>query len=165
MYGGFWRRFGAAFIDGCIISLIVQILNFCFNKAMMSIYWFITQQTATSLIVAWYILAYWFIVAIYEVCFQGSVLQATPGQILFDLKVTDEQGARISYIRAFVRWLCKFLSGITLGFGWLMIAFTERKQALHDKIARTLVVRRKIIETNYSAYSASRELGDGFTPK
>ena len=34
-----------------------------------------------------------------------------------------------------------FVSGVLLMIGYLMVAFTERKQGLHDKIAGTLVVR------------------------
>lgn len=58
------------------------------------------------------------------------------------LKVTDEYGQRISFQRAVGRQFAKILSGLTCGIGYLLIAFTPRKQALHDFVARTLVVVR-----------------------
>ena len=44
--------------------------------------------------------------------------------------------------QALGRSLAKILSALTLFIGYIMAAFTKRKQALHDKIASTLVVKR-----------------------
>jgi len=49
---------------------------------------------------------------------------------------------RISFGRATGRFFARIISGLTLGIGYLMVAFTEKKQALHDMIAGTLVLRR-----------------------
>jgi uncharacterized RDD family membrane protein YckC len=57
------------------------------------------------------------------------------------IRVTDLDGGRISFGRATGRYFGKILSGLILGIGFLMAAFTERKQALHDLLAGTLVVR------------------------
>ena len=57
------------------------------------------------------------------------------------LKVTDLQGKRISFARATGRHFAKLLSGMILLIGYIMAGLTERKQALHDMIAGTLVVR------------------------
>jgi uncharacterized RDD family membrane protein YckC len=56
--------------------------------------------------------------------------------------VTDLQGNRISFARATGRHFAKYLSAFLLGIGFLMAAFTSKKQALHDFIAETLVVKR-----------------------
>jgi len=57
------------------------------------------------------------------------------------LKVTDENGERIGFGKANVRYWSKFLSFLILYVGFVMVAFTEKKQGLHDKIAGTLVVK------------------------
>jgi uncharacterized RDD family membrane protein YckC len=57
------------------------------------------------------------------------------------LKVTDTEGRQISFARASGRHFAKILSGMILLIGYIMAGFTERKQALHDVIAGTLVVR------------------------
>lgn len=59
------------------------------------------------------------------------------------LKVTDENGARIGFGKANGRYWSKILSALILFIGFVMVAFTEKKQGLHDKIAGTLVVKAK----------------------
>ncbi len=70
----------------------------------------------------------------------------TPGKLLVGLRVQDEQtGALLSYGGAVARYLGYYLSALTLGMGFLMQPFTQKQQALHDKIARCVVmdVRRR----------------------
>ncbi|MBS3800254.1 MAG: RDD family protein, partial [Thioalkalivibrio sp.] len=62
---------------------------------------------------------------------------------LFGLRVVDFDGERISFARATGRHFASILSGLTLGIGYIMVAFTRRRQALHDLIAQTLVVRKE----------------------
>jgi uncharacterized RDD family membrane protein YckC len=59
------------------------------------------------------------------------------------LRVVDEQGNRISFGRATGRFFAKFVSGIILLLGYIMVAFTERKRALHDMMAGTLVIKAR----------------------
>jgi uncharacterized RDD family membrane protein YckC len=78
---------------------------------------------------------------IYEASLESSSKQATVGKMALGLKVTNEQGARISFARASARYFSKILSRMILLIGYIMAGFTARKQALHDIIAGTLVVR------------------------
>jgi uncharacterized RDD family membrane protein YckC len=73
---------------------------------------------------------------------ESSARQATLGKMAVGIKVTDEAGARISFGRAVGRYFGKFVSTIILLIGFLMVAFTEKKQGLHDKLAGTLVVKK-----------------------
>jgi uncharacterized RDD family membrane protein YckC len=57
--------------------------------------------------------------------------------------VTDEQGQRISILRALGRELSKIISALILLIGYIMVAFTDRKRGLHDMIAGTLVAYRR----------------------
>jgi uncharacterized RDD family membrane protein YckC len=78
---------------------------------------------------------------IYEAALESSSHQATLGKMALGLKVTDTEGRQISFARASGRHFAKILSGMILLIGYIMAGFTERKQALHDVIAGTLVVR------------------------
>jgi uncharacterized RDD family membrane protein YckC len=61
--------------------------------------------------------------------------------MIFGLKVTDLNGQRISFERATGRHFAKWLSSLILFIGYIMAGFSERKQALHDLLAGTLVRR------------------------
>ena len=79
----------------------------------------------------------------YYAGFHSSAKQATPGKMAFGIKVTDHAGARIGLARGIGRYFATWLSGIILGIGFLMAAFTQKKQALHDMVTGTLVVSGK----------------------
>lgn len=72
---------------------------------------------------------------------ESSQHQATIGKRAMKIYVTDIQGQRISFGQATGRYFSKILSDI-LCIGYLMVAFTDKKQGLHDMIASTLVQRR-----------------------
>jgi uncharacterized RDD family membrane protein YckC len=89
--------------------------------------------TGISIVVNW----------LYEALMTSSSKQATVGKMVFGLVVTDTQGARLSFLHATGRHFAKFLSTLTLLIGYVMAAFTERKQALHDFVAGTYVLHGK----------------------
>lgn len=72
---------------------------------------------------------------------QSSVRQATIGKQMVGIRVTDIYGNRMSTLRSFGREFAKILSAIPFGLGFLLAALGEKKQALHDKVASTVVVR------------------------
>jgi uncharacterized RDD family membrane protein YckC len=122
-YGGFWIRVLAYIIDAILIGIVVGILTFTTEDA---------ARNTVSTIVGW----------LYFAFMESSARQATFGKSLLNLQVTDEQGQRISFLRATGRHFAKILSAIILLIGFIMVAFDSRKQGLHDKIASTLVVQR-----------------------
>jgi len=71
---------------------------------------------------------------------------ATIGGIICQLQVVRTDGRGIEWETVVVRALGCFLSAIPLGLGFIWIAFDENRQAWHDKLAGTVVVRspRKI---------------------
>ena len=125
-YAGFWKRLLALLIDGAILGVAGAILSSIFVRSGSNGTWFL------SALLGW----------LYYSLMESSQSQATLGKQALGIKVTDLQGRRISFGRATGRYFAKFLSDITLGIGWLMAAFTEKKQALHDLVASTLVVNR-----------------------
>ena len=68
-------------------------------------------------------------------------MQGTLGKKALGMIVTDLDGGRIGFGRATGRYFAKILSALILGIGFIMVAFTQRKQGLHDLIASTLVYK------------------------
>jgi uncharacterized RDD family membrane protein YckC len=68
--------------------------------------------------------------------------EATPGKIIMKLRVIDRNsGQTISLGQAIVRYLGYLVSLLPFGLGYLWIAFDERREAWHDKLADTIVVK------------------------
>ena len=86
------------------------------------------------------------LVLIYMPALWASPMQATAGQRICALRVINAiDGDRVSFMRGLLRVFGMMLSGLILGIGFLMVAFTERKQGLHDMIASTYVVKDSLI--------------------
>lgn len=118
-YAGFWRRFGALLID-CLILLIPSL-----------ILGVILPYVGNLLLVF-----------LYRPFFESSSLMATPGKAFLGMAVTDENGARITFKQAVIRWLMSWVSGLFLCLGYFFNLFTPKRQTLHDLVARTVVIRR-----------------------
>jgi len=114
-------RFGALLIDGLLIQIILSL----------------------TILVDWYLYLILSVFAafLYYGIFEGSTLSATPGKKLLGIIVLDEQGNRLTYEKAFLRSLCRFLSSLLLGIGFWMALFSEDNKALHDKLAGTFVAK------------------------
>jgi uncharacterized RDD family membrane protein YckC len=138
-YAGFWRRVGALVIDGVIFTVFQMILMAVFIGGIAASEAGEDAATAAMLIVNIVIIvAMWLYFALME----SSSKQATLGKMMVGAVVTDADGNRISFGRATGRYFGKMVSGIILGIGYLMVAFTQRKQGLHDIMAGCLVIRK-----------------------
>jgi len=127
-YSGFWARFVASFIDGIIVSLLGA-----------GVYLLVRSPYPGGILVG----------ILYSPFFESSGLQATPGKALLGMQVTDLQGQRITFKAAFIRYLMKFVSSALLLIGYVIQPFTEKRQALHDIVAKTLVVNGAVPKINY----------------
>lgn len=142
-YGGFWIRFVAFIIDAILVEAVIipfaVVLGVALGIAGHTVNMPIVGVRLVGSIVgmAFGLLASW----IYEAWMESSSRQATVGKMIMQLRVTDEHGRRISFARATGRHFGKYISGFTLMIGYIIAGFTARKQALHDMIAATLVVR------------------------
>ncbi|MDK2847185.1 MAG: hypothetical protein PWP34_538 [Desulfuromonadales bacterium] len=138
-YAGFWVRCVAAIVD----SIAVWILQLLLTLAMGAMVGLIAPNSGSESFASIILLGL-FSSAVgmaYYVVFTGACGQ-TPGKMLLRLKVVRSDGTGMTYGRAALREILgKFVSGITLGVGYLMVAFDDRKQGLHDKIADTCVIR------------------------
>ncbi len=136
-YAGFWIRFVAYIIDTFILSTVLILLGTIWSLKNDDSSIDLANTIAQSgMVLSISFFLNWFYFAIME----SSESQATLGKKILGLKVTDEFGQRISFGRATGRYFSKFISSLILGIGFIMAAFLNRKQALHDKIASTLVV-------------------------
>lgn len=137
VYGGFWERFAALLLDG----LLLWIVNMVVFGVLTAAYGFgmlFKQTQPMSLVLN---LSPWLISACYFVWMESGERGATFGKRALKLRVVDSQGQRISRGRAAGRWVAHALSYITLLIGYLIQPFTGRKQALHDMVAGTLVIK------------------------
>ena len=142
-YGGFWIRVVAFIIDAIIVRVVVAPVGIMFGGlglagGMMSGF----PHRGLAILgggVTFILLVFgnW----LYEAFMESSSYQATLGKMIFGMKVTDLNGNRISFERATGRHFAKWLSGLILFIGYIMVGFTERKQGLHDLLAGTLVRR------------------------
>jgi uncharacterized RDD family membrane protein YckC len=82
------------------------------------------------------------VVWLYHAILESGPHQSTWGKRACGLKVTSMTGQRITFAHATGRYFSTLITNMTMGIGYLMVAFTDRKQALHDMIASTLVVKQ-----------------------
>jgi uncharacterized RDD family membrane protein YckC len=135
-FAGFWKRFAALLIDWIATLIPTFIIGFAFGLVM-------AVGDASQDVIEFMgnclgIVVWW----LYCASMESSQLQGTLGKLALGIKVTDEKGDRIGFARATGRHFGKFLSALILGVGFLMVAFTPRKQTLHDSLASCLVVNR-----------------------
>lgn len=131
VYGGFWIRLGAFSFDYVLIFALSFILGFIL--LFLGFFW-----TGQLEIVGFAIMI------IYHTFFL-SIFSATPGKLVFGLRVVDDtKKEKLRFGRALIRSLSYIVSYFIFGLGFLMIAFDKPKhQGWHDKIAKTLVIRKK----------------------
>ena len=131
-YSGFLRRLIAFIIDFFIILIFVAFIQFVSGMkegGILGGYFFYILV----LLLGW----------VYFALQESSGRQATVGKQAMNLIVTDLQGNPLSFIRASWRFVAKVLAAIPVFTGFLLILFTEKKQGLHDIIAKTLVLVRE----------------------
>ncbi|MEE9370558.1 MAG: RDD family protein [Sedimentisphaerales bacterium] len=133
-YAGFWRRFGALFIDAIILNIggfiIGLIIGFVWGASTGTAEGVELLGNLVGIIIGW----------LYYALMESSSKQATIGKMALGIVVTDMKGGRVSFGRATGRHFAKFVSLLTFFVGFIMAGFTEKKQALHDMIASCLVV-------------------------
>ncbi|TXT22372.1 MAG: RDD domain-containing protein, partial [Planctomycetota bacterium] len=142
-YAGFWLRFVAAVVDGFIQGILVFAVFLVFGGILFAIQGGGGNNGGPAEAIAG-LLIWGFSIALpwlYSAYQESSESQATIGKKMLGIRVTDLNGNRISFGQATGRHFGKILSNLICSIGFLMAGFTEKKQALHDMLASTLVVR------------------------
>lgn len=144
IYAGFWKRLAAAWIDILVTYAVLMIYGLSYVFVFLLPEFtsatpreFIGENInlygySITLAITW----------LYFAVFESSKKQATLGKLAVGIKVTDLNGNRIGFGRASGRFFGKFISATIIGIGYLMAAFTKRKQGLHDMMAGCLVIRQ-----------------------
>ena len=134
---GFWLRLAAHLIDAVLVNIVVFVAAFVFGFGLGASG--VTDEDllggvgfVIGIVGAW----------LYYALFESSVKQATPGKLACGFVVTDMNGYRISFGTASGRYFGMILSGLILCIGFIMCAFTERKQCLHDILAGCLMYKK-----------------------
>jgi uncharacterized RDD family membrane protein YckC len=140
-HAGFWKRLVAIIIDTLVLVLFNFLLGF--SLVFCAILLGIDEESLRSQGIQ---LGFEFIGVIIQTCYfilmESSSIQATLGKLAMGIFVCDGNGNRLTIGRAALRYFGKIPSAILLGIGFLMAAFTENKQALHDKIAKCYVMSK-----------------------
>ncbi len=144
-YASFFKRVVAYFIDGFILTAILYGLA---NLGMLKIIGLdnirMMEDAASTLTAnSGYMVVLLVLNIVYYATFQSSHWQATIGKKLMRIKLETLDGNRVSFAKASLRqFIMISLSGI-LYIGYIMMFFNEKKQTLHDLVAKTVVVEAK----------------------
>jgi uncharacterized RDD family membrane protein YckC len=154
-YAGFWQRFLALVIDSILIGIVRSILVVPILAAIglsfaSNIQDFDTADSGDIIAMVGAIVAAFMAMAaisavisvLYFSFMESSRYQASVGKLALGLVVTDMEGNRIDFGKALLRNVGKLVSSAILFIGYILAAFTDKKQALHDMIASTLVVKK-----------------------
>lgn len=137
-YAGFWIRVLAYIIDTIILTLVGGVIGAMFGFSVLGLGSDLSDPTGVNLLMNIFSII---IGVAYFAGMESSNWQATLGKKALGLVVTDVSGNRISLLRGVGRYFAKFISAIIMLIGFIMVAFTERKQGLHDILAGTLVLK------------------------
>lgn len=140
--GGFWIRLVAFTIDNIILNVLGTILM---NIGLLafglgSSAWEEPEAGEVFSVIIPYLIFMFIINIAYYTYFHGNTGQ-TVGKMVCKLKVVQVDGNPLGYGKAFLRWAGYLVSGLVFYLGFLWAAWDKNKQAWHDKIAGTCVIK------------------------
>jgi uncharacterized RDD family membrane protein YckC len=139
-YVGFWKRTVAVLVDAFLIILVtLPILIWAYGFEYLNN----EHMEKGSLD---FIINYVF--PTIAVILLWKYYQATPGKMIFKATIVDAKtGGRPTLKQWIIRYLGYFVSLLPFGLGYFWVAFDKKKQSFHDKLAKTLVIQSKVIES------------------
>jgi uncharacterized RDD family membrane protein YckC len=152
-YAGFWLRLVAIIIDGIILGIagwvIIGPILAAMGIASGLSFGDLSDPTDVAALVATLTAMFgvsWFIKQAIDILYhsfmESSKYQGSIGKLALGLIVVDLNGQKLDFSKAFIRNICKLISGFIFCIGYIIAGFTEKKQALHDIIAGTLVIKK-----------------------
>lgn len=147
-YAGFWIRVWASLIDALCFVPILLVIYGTYNYVYLDIYvsddylYFLSSSED-------FIAEPWESLIAHVLSFVIVILfwvyyQATPGKMLIRAKIVDAKTGQRPTTWQFVgRYLAYIPSALVFCLGFIWVAFDERKQGWHDKLAGTVVIRKK----------------------
>jgi len=139
-YVGFWKRTVAVLIDTFLIILVtlpiliwVYGIEYLNNEHM--------EKGSFDFIIN-------YVFPTIAVILLWKYYQATPGKMIFKATIVDAKtGGKPTLKQWIIRYLGYFVSLLPFGLGYFWVAFDKKKQSFHDKLANTLVIQPKVIES------------------
>ena len=139
-YVGFWKRTVAVLVDTFLIILVtlpiliwVYGIEYLNNEHM--------EKGSFDFIIN-------YVFPTIAVILLWKYYQATPGKMIFKATIVDAKtGGKPTLKQWIIRYLGYFVSLLPLGLGYFWVAFDKKKQSFHDKLANTLVIQSKVIES------------------
>lgn len=135
-YVGFWARVGASLIDTLLLCVLLIPLSQFFLEPF-PVHRGSDELSLRSLTLNWIlpaivVLVFWF------------ARGATPGKMAVSAEIVDADTLGVPTHKQFIiRYLGYFVSSFGLLLGLVWVAFDRRKQGWHDKMASTVVIRRR----------------------
>ena len=154
VYAGFWIRSAAAVVDIILSGMILYpVLRLVYGRE-----YFDAMFESAELVLAGVIpssagsvaggpvdLILTYVVLPVAVILFWIYREATPGKMLVRARIVDAAtGAHPSARQLIIRYFGYYVSILPLGLGLIWVAIDPRKQGFHDKLARTVVIRRAI---------------------
>jgi len=142
-YAGFWLRTGAALVDTIIILIIAMPLSLLvYGWGYFDSDKFIRGSAD---------LAINYLLPLIATIILWRRFQATPGKMALKLRIVDAVSGETASVRqCCIRYFGYLISALPLGLGLIWVAFDQRKQGWHDKMAGTVVVRDlKPLQVNF----------------
>jgi len=136
-YAGFWRRVLAMLIDTFLLMLVMTPLSYLIVRRGDFKLWDPLGGSPgdfwiSALVPAVFIIGFW------------MTKGATPGKMVIGARIVCARtGGKPSLPQFLIRYMAYSISTAVLLLGWLWVGFDRRKQGWHDKLAGTVVVRRK----------------------
>jgi uncharacterized RDD family membrane protein YckC len=151
IYAGFWERFAASTIDSCLGGLANLLIGFVLGLILT-----VGGINVASLRAqAFFYLLGIVVMALYYVLMESSTKRATFGKQLLGLEVADLNNNQISLGQGAGRYFGRWISILIIGIGYLIQPFNTKKQALHDMMAGTVVIKQGIGKSAMTIFAYS----------
>ena len=125
----FRTRFDANLLDLCVLLLVMMLASLAFSLDHSSL---LESQYAI------YIIPYYLYYAIIYFAVFWWIWGATPGKLIFGLRIVNHAGGPIGLERALVRTI-----QLPLFLGFIWASFDDHRQGIHDKMAGTYVIDKR----------------------
>ena len=135
-YAGFWARVGATLIDTILLCIFtLPLLVWVYGVAYFGNEAFIAGP-------ADFLISY--VLPAVIVVLLWARMSTTPGKMAIGATIVDARtGGKPTTGQFVIRYLGYYVSVLPLLLGYIWVGFDARKQGWHDKMAGTVVVRRK----------------------
>ena len=139
-YVGFWKRTVAVLVDTFLIILVtLPILIWVYGIEYLNNEHL--EKGSFDFIIN-------YVFPTIAVILLWRYYQATPGKMIFKATIVDAKtGGKPSLRQLIIRYLGYIISTTPLCLGFFWIAFDKKKQSFHDKLANTVVIQPKVIES------------------